>query len=72
MALTPAATLEDVACLVFLENYFADFSGKHDEEKVVGIIRKTLRKMSDRGRRQALALPLDPASRAILDRATAQ
>ncbi len=65
-------TLEDVACLVFLGNYFADFASKHDEEKVVGILRKTLRKMSDRGRQEALSMPMQPASRAILDRAIAQ
>ena len=41
-------TLEDVACLVFLEDYFEDFSQKHDEEKLITILRKTWRKMSAR------------------------
>lgn len=36
--------LEDVVCLVFLENYFADFSQKHDEEKIVHILRRTWKK----------------------------
>ena len=42
--------LEDVICLVFLEHYFADFAPKHDEEKLIGIIQKTWKKMSERGR----------------------
>lgn len=66
-----AQTLEDVACLVFLENYLADFSGKHDEAKVVDILRKTWRKMSKRGREAALALDLAPDGRRVLDRALA-
>ena len=49
-------TLEDVACLVFLENYFADFAARHDEQKVVGILSKTWRKMSPRGHDAALGL----------------
>ncbi len=48
--------LEDVACLVFLENQLAEFAGKHAEEKVVSIIRKTWAKMSERGRAEALVL----------------
>ncbi|AFU97615.1 DUF4202 domain-containing protein [Simiduia agarivorans] len=50
--------LEDVACLVFLSHYFADFSAKHPEEKVIDILRKTWRKMSDNGQKAALALTL--------------
>jgi hypothetical protein len=38
--------LEDVVCLVFIEFYLDDFAAKHDDEKVVAIIRKTLKKMS--------------------------
>src|SRR5687768_4623586 len=48
-----AQTLEDVVCLVFLENYFADFATGHDQEKVIGILRKTWNKMSERGRAEA-------------------
>ena len=50
--------LEDVACLVFLESYFADFSAKHEQEKVIQIVQRTWRKMSERAHRQALKLPL--------------
>lgn len=48
--------LEDVVCLVFLENEFAAFAAKHEEEKLVTIVRKTWRKMSSRGQSEAQAL----------------
>jgi hypothetical protein len=50
--------LEDVICLVFIRYYLADFARKHDEEKLLDIIRKTWRKMSPKGQEAALALPL--------------
>ena len=49
-----AQTLEDVACLVFLRYYAANFAAKHDREKVVDILLKTQRKMSPRGRAAGL------------------
>ena len=51
-------TLEDVICLVFLENYFADFSSKYDEEKMIGIIQRTWAKMTPRGHEIALTLDI--------------
>ena len=48
-------TLEDVACLVFLEHYAADFAARHDEAKCVGVLRKTWRKMSERAHAFALS-----------------
>lgn len=53
--------IEDVACLVFLEHYFAAFAPDHDPDKVVDIVRKTWKKMSDSARQAALGLDL-PAS----------
>jgi hypothetical protein len=67
-----AQRLEDVAGLVFLEFYFADFAPKHDDEKVIGILRKTWRKMSDEGRRAAARLEMPADARALLDRALKQ
>jgi len=64
-----AQTLEDVICLVFLENYFADFAAAHDDEKVIGILRKTWKKMSDRGHALASSLPMSPAARKLVERA---
>lgn len=57
--------LEDVICLVFLESYFADFAPKHDDEKVVTILRRTWAKMSPIGRGAAMKLEL-PATLAEL------
>ncbi len=61
--------LEDVACLVFLENYFAEFAKHHDEEKLIGIVRKTWRKMSERGHAAALGLKLAPEIQALVVKA---
>ncbi len=51
--------LEDVACLVFLERYFADFyeqKADYDREKWLRIVRRTWGKMSPRGHEAALKL----------------
>lgn len=64
-----AQALEDVICLVFLENYFADFAAKHSDEKVIDIIRKTWANMSKEGQAAALELALAPAAQALLSRA---
>ncbi|MDA0194318.1 MAG: DUF4202 domain-containing protein [Bacteroidetes bacterium] len=61
--------LEDVVCIVFLENYFQDFSTKHDEQKVIDIIRKTWRKMSPKGQDVALKLEMSDAAGKIVERA---
>lgn len=63
--------LEDAACLVFLESYFADFARQHDEEKLVDILRKTWRKMSPKGHEAALGLALSPDLRRVVERALA-
>jgi len=51
--------MEDVACLVFLERYFADFYARkadYDREKWLRIVRRTWGKMSERGHAAALEL----------------
>jgi hypothetical protein len=48
--------LEDVVCLVFVEFYLEDFAAKHEPEKVVDILKKTLRKMSPRATKRAAEL----------------
>jgi hypothetical protein len=62
-------TLEDVACLVFLEHYFAGFARKHERAKLVDIARKTWKKMSPRGQEAAveLAARLPAELRSIVD-----
>lgn len=61
--------LEDVICLVFLRYYLDDFAGKHPNDKVVDILRKTWRKMSEAGRAAALTLPLSTATLGYVERA---
>ncbi|NAS32029.1 DUF4202 family protein [Flavobacteriaceae bacterium R38] len=51
-------TLEDVICLVFLQFYFEDFAKKNNEEKLIDILQKTWRKMSEKGQKNALKLDL--------------
>jgi len=62
--------LEDVICLVFLENYFADFAAKHDDPKVISILQETWAKMSSEAHRAALSLPLGP-ERTLVERVLA-
>ena len=64
-----AQTLEDVVCLVFLENYFADFAKDHDEEKLLKILRKTWKKMSLRGHDAAMKLNLGPRELELIAKA---
>lgn len=47
-------SLEDVICFVFLKWYFSPFAAKHTAGKVLGIVEKTARKMSDEARRRVL------------------
>ena len=61
--------LEDAGCLVFLEHYFGDFARKHDEAKLVDILRKTWRKMSPQGQAAALALRLPAPLEALVGKA---
>jgi hypothetical protein len=38
--------LEDVICLVFIEHYLHDFALEHEDDKVIDILKKTMKKMS--------------------------
>lgn len=62
-------TLEDVVCLVFLENYFTEFVKvhDHDKEKLINIIRKTWSKMSGQGQQMALQLSFAPSVQTLLE-----
>lgn len=64
-------TMEDALCLAFLEHEIDEFAAKHSEEKLIDILQKTWRKMSDRGHAEALALPLSPGVQALVGRALA-
>ena len=63
--------LEDVACLVFLEHYFAEFAAKHPEDKLIQIVKQTWRKMSPRGHEAALTLDFPPNLKRIVEKALA-
>ncbi|KAH8697448.1 hypothetical protein BGW36DRAFT_319844 [Talaromyces proteolyticus] len=63
-------TLEDVACLVFLDDQFDAFEKEmDDEEKMVGILRKTWGKMSDKGRGMALQITMSERCRELVGKA---
>ena len=51
-------TLEDALCLVTLEQQLEELIAKTPPEKMVGILQKTWRKMSEAARERALQLPL--------------
>lgn len=64
-------TLEDVICLVFLEYYFEDFAAKHNENKIVDIIKKTWRKMSSKGHEAAMKINYSKKSLSLIQQAIA-
>lgn len=64
-------SLEDALALVFLETQLSELGGKLDEEHMVDVLAKTLRKMSDDGRAAAAALPYSPEERSLVERAVA-
>jgi hypothetical protein len=63
-----AQMLEDVACIVFLTHYLADFMVKTDEAKLARILAQTWNKMSAQGRAHAEKLDLPPSAPALLQR----
>jgi hypothetical protein len=64
--------LEDSTCLAFLERGFAEFAQRHDEQKVIGIVQRTWKKMSDRAHHAALGLNLSPDAGRLIGLALAQ
>ncbi|KAF2645177.1 glutamyl-tRNA synthetase [Massarina eburnea CBS 473.64] len=66
---TESQVLEDVACLVFLDDQFAAFEKEHNEDKIITILRKTWAKMSEEGRRLALEIPMEGRPREVLVKA---
>lgn len=64
-----AQILEDVACLVFLDDQFDAFEKEVDEEKMLGILRKTWAKMSDKGRQVALQIKMSDRCMELVQKA---
>jgi len=61
--------IEDVACLVFLEHYFPAFAANQSEEKLIDIVRKTWRKMSETARSRAMKLTFPSDLSALVTKA---
>ncbi len=61
--------LEDVICLVFLNFYYEPFLKKHTEEKIIDILQKTWRKMSENGHRAALKLSYSEKALTLIQKA---
>lgn len=62
-------TLEDTVCLVFLDYYFEEFAAKHDDEKVIDILQKTWKKMSEKGHEAALKLSFSNKNLQLVNKA---
>ncbi|KAI9819939.1 MAG: hypothetical protein M1827_006509 [Pycnora praestabilis] len=65
-------TLEDVACLVFLDDQFEQFEKEHNEDKIVTILRKTWGKMSEKGHELALQVPMSDRAKELVGKALSQ
>jgi len=61
--------LEDALCLVTLQYQLADLMAKTDPDKMVEILRKTWKKMSDLARTEAVALPFTEAENTLIQKA---
>jgi len=63
--------LEDVICLVFLQYEFSGFAAKHEDEKVIHILKRTWKKMSAVGQSAALRLVVTDHDRRLIQAALA-
>lgn len=61
--------LEDVACLVFLDDQFEDFEKEHDEDQIVTILRKTWGKMSEEGHELAMQIKMSEKAKGLVAKA---
>lgn len=61
-------TIEDALCLVFLEHQFDALIADTEEEKMLGIVRKTWAKMSPHGQEAAKSLPFSEHAQAVLEK----
>ncbi|PRY72982.1 DUF4202 domain-containing protein [Halomonas ventosae] len=66
-----AQAVEDCACLVFLENYFGDFSKQIDHDHLIRIVQMTWKKMSPQAHELALGLPMTAEARGLVEEALA-
>ena len=64
-----AQSVEDAACLVFIVTQLASVAERMDHVLLVEVIRKTARKMSDRGLALVASIPLGAAEGSLLKQA---
>lgn len=61
--------IEDIICLVFIEYYLEAFANQHDDDKVIDILQKTLKKMTPRAISTAVAIPVSAKVKGLIERA---
>jgi hypothetical protein len=61
--------IEDALCLVFLEHQFAELADKTSEDKMIGVLQKTWKKMSPAGHAAAQSLAFSPREKSLLEKA---
>lgn len=61
--------VEDVICLVFVHYYLDEFASRHEDDKVVDILKKTMKKMSSRAIEQVGTLPLPDKIKVLIGKA---
>jgi len=62
-------TMENALCLVFLQFEYEGFLQKHSDEKIIRILQKTWRKMTEPGRNAALKLNFSEKGLELIKRA---
>ena len=63
--------LEDVICLVFIEFYLEDFASAYEDEKVIDILKKTLKKMTPKAIEEAAKIPVSDRMSTLIGKAVA-
>jgi hypothetical protein len=61
--------IEDALCLVFLEKQLEGYLVKWEDDKIIGILKKTWGKMSERAHEAALNLPMSDHARSLVEQA---
>lgn len=61
--------LEDVLCMVFIEFYLEAFAAQHEDEKVIDILRKTLKKMSAKAIQEATKIKVSDQIKILIEHA---
>ena len=64
-------TMENALCLVFLQFEYESFITKHDDEKLIRVLRKSWAKMTEPGRSIALTINYSERASDLLQRALA-